>query len=146
MRQGQGILSITRGLMKLQEKYLEGLRKSYMLSLIEITIITFLHNNPTFDTASEIAEMRMLQKGNVSKGVESLIQKALLRRTPDPQDRRRIHLSLTQAAAPIVQEIEIVQQKLFTQVFTGFSSEETALYTQLNDRIYRNILTGLERM
>lgn len=145
MEQSQNILFLTRGLIKLQERYLEDVRHAHQLSHIEVTIITFLHNNPAHDTASDIAEMRMLQKGNVSQGVESLIQKSLLRRTADTHDRRRIHLSLTEKALPIVQEIEQQQQSLFQQIFTEFSEDELQLYANLNERIYDNIISGLER-
>lgn len=145
MRQAHNILFIMRGLTKLQERYLETLRKTHQLSQIEITIISFLHNNPAHDTASDIADMRMLQKGNVSRGVDSLIRKNLLCRTADAHDRRRIHLSLSDAAMPIVQQIEAQQQALLQQVFAGFTAQECATYASLNARIYQNILTGLER-
>lgn len=56
--------------------------RGYRLTLIEATIISFLQNNPGKDTAADIVELRMLSKGNVSQAVESLMQKALLRREP----------------------------------------------------------------
>ena len=65
------------------------------LAPLEATILGFLHDNPTKDTAAEIAECRLLAKGNVSIAVERLIQKGLLQRRQDREDRRKIHLSLT---------------------------------------------------
>ena len=44
---------------------------------------------------ADIVELRMLLKGNVSQAVESLIQKSLLKREQNKEDRRKIHLSLT---------------------------------------------------
>ncbi len=143
MNSNANILLITRGIAKLYEQYLEELRKSNQLSQIELTIISFLHNNPGMDTASDIAEMRMLQKGNVSQGVESLIQKSLLCRTPDTQDRRRSHLSLTENALPLVNEIEVQNQRLLNQIFSGFSDEEQHLYGIMNERIQNNITNSL---
>lgn len=145
MLQSHNILFLTRALVKLQERYLEGIRKTHGLSQVEITIITFLHNNPGHDTASDIADTRMLQRGNVSQGVESLIQKSFLARTPDAHDRRRIHLSLTKGALPIVREVEQQQKELLKQVFFGFSQEDLQMYTGLNERMMDNILAGLER-
>ena len=43
---------------------------------------------------ADIVERRMLPKGNVSAGVETLVQKGLLMRRQDQTDRRKIHLSL----------------------------------------------------
>ncbi len=139
------ILFITRGITKLYEQYLEEIRKENNLSQIEITIICFLHNNPEYDTASDIVEMRMLQKGNVSQGVESLIQKSLLCRTPDANDRRRQHLSLTDVALPLLEKIELQNKRLLSEVYSGFSSEEQNLYSSLNERIKNNILASMEK-
>jgi len=77
------LLVYTRTLVKLYDLYMEKIRLNYHFSHIEITIISFLHNNPGKDTAKEICDMRMLPKGNVSQGVESLIQKQLLVRQQD---------------------------------------------------------------
>ena len=79
-----------RAAMKFQDSLLKQLSETYGLTLIEANVITFLHNNPGKDTAADITELRMLSKGNVSQAVESLIQKALLKKsassiqTPDP--------------------------------------------------------------
>ena len=83
MQRATDILLLIRGLGKLNDKCLETVRKEYELSQIEVTIMGFLHNNPGKDTVGEIAYWRMLPKGNVSQGVESLIQKRLLQRICD---------------------------------------------------------------
>ena len=85
-------------MMKLYEKYLEDVQMKHRLSHIEIAIIGFLYNNPERDTAADIVERRMLPKGNVSAGVETLVQKGLLMRRQDQTDRRKIHLSLLEKA------------------------------------------------
>ncbi len=83
-----------RQLNKLYECMLKEICRRHKLTLIETTIISFLYNNPGRDTAADIVELRMLSKGNVSQAVELLIQKSLLKRIPDENDRRRIHLEL----------------------------------------------------
>ncbi len=143
MKPTSNILFITRGITKLYEQYLEDFRRTNKLSQVELTIISFLYNNPEMDTASDIVEMRMLQKGNVSQGVESLINRGLLRRNPDSNDRRRNHLSLTDDAIPLVEEIELQNKRLFNHIFSGFSKEEHELYTNLNERIYFNVINSL---
>ena len=49
--------------------------QEYGLTLAEATVISFLYNNPGRDTAADIVELRMLQKGNVSQAVETLVQR-----------------------------------------------------------------------
>ena len=116
---------LVRSMNKLYDQCMDGIRRKHGLSQIEIIIVSFLHNNPSRDTAGDIALFRMRPKGNVSQGVDSLIQKRLLARFPDGADRRKIHLKLTEMALPIVEEIE-----------TFFA---------LNRRLMKNIMDSLER-
>lgn len=144
-RSATDILLSIRTLMKLYEQTLSEIKTDCRLSLMEINIISFLHNNPGKDTIGDIAELRMLPKGNVSQGVESLVQKSLIRRTPDKADRRKIHLTLTSQAYPLVEEIEEAKRLFFLRAYDGFSAEETALFFQLNNRIAENARKWLER-
>ena len=127
-----------RLIMKLHDGMLKQLCEEQRLTPIEANIIRFLHNNPGLDTAGDIVEMRMLSKGNVSQGVETLIQKGLLKRTPDTADRRKIHLSLLPEAQPITDEIDAFQDQLGEELFRGFSSREFALFNELNCRLMEN--------
>lgn len=79
--------------------------------MMEATIITFLRNNPSVDTAADIAELRMLSKGQVSQAVESLVQKGLVTRQPDASDRRRIHLLLCEKSIPVTDSIDAIQRQ-----------------------------------
>ncbi len=146
MKGNTELLLLIRRMMKLYEACLEDIRKKYQLSQLEIKIIGFLFNNPGKDTAKDISQLRMIPKGNVSQGVESLIQKSLLLRTQDEQDRRKIHLTLTDAAAPVVEEIKSANDVFRTQAFFGFSKEELSLYRELNHRLMENLIQGLERI
>ena len=91
MKNASDMLLLVRYMMKLYEKHLENVQMKYQLSHIEIAIIGFLYNNPEKDTAADIVERRMLPKGNVSAGVEMLVQKELLIRRQDQADSRKIH-------------------------------------------------------
>ena len=46
----------------------------------EIEIIMFLFNNPDYDTAKDISELRKFPKSCVSKAVDNLIKKGLFRK------------------------------------------------------------------
>jgi len=134
-----------RQILKLQQSMLKEICAQYRLTLMEATIISFLKNNPTRDTAGDIVEYRMLSKGNVSQAVESLIHKSLLERTPDLEDRRKIHLSLLPAAHPISEAIDHLQKQFFSELFQGFTEEELSLYTNFNNRFVENTRRALER-
>lgn len=133
---------ITRYMFKMYEQYLENIRINYSLSQIEIKIIGFLYNNPGKDTAADIVELRMLPKGNVSQGVDSLVTRGLVKRTPDQTDRRKIHLSLEETSIPIVKEIRNANREFQKELFFGFTEEEKKLYEQLNKKIMDNLRKG----
>ena len=100
------VFDMTKCLMKLQEKYLESVRYEFNLSRIEIIILTFLYNNPSYDSARDIVEFRMLQRGNVSAAVDTLEKKGYLIRYTDSDDKRIVHLKLTEQTNDIVHAIE----------------------------------------
>ena len=138
MHQTNTLLSNIRRIVRLYDSMLRPVCDRYGLAPIEATIISFLQNNPGRDTAADIVELRMLSKSNVSQAVESLIQKSLLQRRQDTEDRRRIHLSLTSKSAPITHEIEAVRKEFLKQIFRGFTEEEIKQFAKFNERIAEN--------
>ena len=133
-----------RGVIKLYEKMLKRVCTEHHLTVIEADVISFLQNNPEKDTAADIVELRMLSKGAVSKAVESLIQKSLLDRRPDQQDRRRIHLILRPEAGPVTESIESVQDEFWNMVLEGFTEEELEEYARFRKKLLNNIDRAME--
>lgn len=134
-----------RLIVKLHESALKEVCEQYHLTLIEANIISFLHNNPGKDTAGDIVELRSLSKGNVSQGVETLIQKNLIMRTPDRTDRRKIHLSLLPDVKPVTEMIDLLQTQLGEELFHDFSSREFEQFTELNQRLMENAKNARKR-
>ncbi len=144
MRQTNTLLSNIRRVIKLYDSMLKPVCDRYGLVPIEATIISFLYNNPGKDTAADIVELRMLAKSNVSQAVESLIQKSLLQRRQDTEDRRRIHLALTSEARPITEDIETVREVFRKQLFRGFTEEEQKQFAWFHDRVAENTKRAME--
>ncbi len=144
MQQTNTLLSNIRRIIKLYDNMLKPVCDRYGLVPIEATIISFLQNNPGRDTAADIVELRMLAKSNVSQAVESLIQKSLMQRQQDTEDRRRIHLSLTAEVQPITKDIEAVREAFRKQIFRGFTKEEQQQFSRFNDRIAENTRIAME--
>lgn len=145
MKRPTDFLTNIRRIIKLHESMLKGICETYRLSLIEATIISFLYNNPGKDTAADIVELRMLSKGNVSQAVESLMQKSLLQCRQDTEDRRKIHLSLTQAAQPITASLKELFQQFHEELFFGLSKEELELFDRVNEQIIVNTQNAIAR-
>lgn len=145
MKDNSNIWAGIRKSIKLYESMLKCVCDKYHLSGIEADIISFLQHNPGKDTAMDMVELRILSKGSVSKAVEALIQKSILRRHQDKYDRRIIHLELLPQANPILESIEEVQEKFWKVVFRGFTKQEQELYEEFNSRIFKNTLSAAER-
>ena len=145
MLKGGEILQRFQAVMRLFELSGKDVCEKYGLTQIESNILMFLNNNPCKDTASDIVDLRRLPKANVSKAVESLIQKDLLLRRQDTGDRRRIHLMLTGDAQKMIPDISAVLDAFSAQLFSGFTPEEQKQYADMNVRIWQNALEGLER-
>ena len=125
-------------------KYLESVRYEFNLSRIEIIILTFLYNNPSYDSARDIVEFRMLQRGNVSAAVDTLEKKGYLIRYTDPDDKRIVHLKLTEQTDDIVRAIEEKQEALVSCIFAGFSEDEKKNFAAYNTRLYQNVMSHLK--
>ena len=65
-------------------------------------ILMFLANNPDYSTAGDIVNVRKIKANLVSVNVEKLAKDGYIERTNIEGDRRKIRLSLTEKAQPIV--------------------------------------------
>ena len=139
------LLQNVQVVMQLLDHSARSLTEKYGLSQGEANVLMFLVNNPGRDTATDIVELRMLPKANVSKAVEGLIQKKLLVRRPDAADRRRVHLLLTPAGAAMTAEVEALRDVFATDLFLGFTPRQREEYAALNARIIENAQKALER-
>lgn len=145
MRPMTDFLATIQQITKLHENMLKDICAEHGLSLLEAKVLSFLHNNPDRDTAADIVELRMLPKGNVSQAVESLVQKQLLSRRPDTVDRRRIHLSLTELAAPIVLDLDVLRVRFQAAVFAYISPEEQQQFEQIYRRLGENARNAMNK-
>ena len=132
----------------------QGIRKLYCslftpmlerrgLTQLEVDILLFLANNPEYDTARDIVEKRHLAKSHVSVGVDALAGRGLLLRQMREGNRKTIHLVLTEAAAPIVEEGRAVQRQYGETLLAGFTEEEKAELFRLLDQIGENVDAAL---
>jgi len=137
-------LSYLDNIQKSKKKYaslMEPLCRRYDLTRNELDVLLFLANNPGFDRAADIVSMRQIAKSHVSLSVSNLEKRCLLARQFEASDRRTAHLRLTEAAAPIVQEGQVLQQQFFRQLFAGLSHEELMQFGTILMKICNNIET-----
>ena len=145
MTQQTEILLAIRAVRKLYHTVCEPVRRQYGVTQPEIEVIAFLANTAGYDMASDIVQLRMLPKANVSQAVESLILKGWLIRRPDAHDRRRVHLALSDSAQPLAREIRQAREWFGQRLFSGLLPKEQEQYAALSRRILQNATGNTER-
>lgn len=126
---------------KLQRVYMQictNAVKDYSFTSCEIAILLFLDNNKPLDTAKDITEYRGISKGLVCKNVDSLINKGYLSSKVDENDKRYIHLSITEKADDIIQKLRIARKSFFSQLFNNVSDDEIALLKSITSKMTKN--------
>ncbi len=73
---------------------------------------------------SELSEELLVTGGNVTGLVDRLAHDKLVIREPSHDDRRVVHVTITEKGQKLVNEALATQQTLLSSVFDDFSSEE----------------------
>lgn len=114
--------------------------RKWNLTKNELDVLLFLHNNPEFDRAADIVAHRGMTKSHVSLSVSNLEGRGLLTRREDPEDRRAVHLILSEEGHAIAEAGREYQVRFFTALFDGMSWEELLQLQNLMERIQDNIV------
>ena len=123
----------------LYSKCVEGVCVKHSITRMELDILLFLANNPCFDTATDIIEVRYLSKSQVSSSIKLLEQYGYLRKEYLESNRKTAHLRICKEAMDIIHDGQAAQEKFISIMLDGFSQEEINSMKQYNDQILRNI-------
>lgn len=129
---------------RLYDKKIKGMAERYGLTPAEVNVLLFLANNPEYNTAKDISEMRMLPKSCVSKAVDSLTRQGFLTSREDERDRRILHLFILPAATGVVKDAQENQREFISCVFCNFTQEERRTLDALTGKLLINIKEALE--
>lgn len=113
--------------------------KRWGLTRNELDVMLFLANNPGFDRAADIVSRRGLAKSHVSLSVSNLEAKGLLTRRFDEEDRRTVHLQLTEQALNIAKQGRDAQVGFFSSIYAGLSGEELEIWQTIMLKLVKNI-------
>lgn len=99
-----------------------------------------LHQEPG-QTQEELTRSVLIDKAVTARTVKRLEGDGLLRRDPDPEDRRALRLSLTPSGEALIPEIRKILDARQEIVFKGFSDTERASLMAFLDRMVSNAVT-----
>lgn len=132
------LLQFSQQFSKFYHHRFEHLMAQHKLSMREIQVLLFLANNPDYDTARSITELRGISKSQVSQAVDLLAAEGMLLRTPDKADRRMVHLSITPAGLPIAQSAQEIQSGCAQALVEGLSPQQLEELQTLLETVLEN--------
>lgn len=104
----------------------------------ELDLITFLSNNE-MDTSKEIADSLGLSKSLIARSVDSLVAKGYLETRVDKEDRRYIHLVLTDHAKPIADRLRDRRKQFIASMTEGISQEQFTQFEEALEKMIANV-------
>ena len=109
------------------------------ITRMELDILLFLANNPCFDTATDIVEIRYLSKSQVSSSVKSLEERGYIRREYAEKNKKTAHLRVCEFARPIITDGREAQEKFVTIMLQGLTEEEQECMKKCLNNIWENV-------
>lgn len=125
-------------LKRLYDQTVEPVARSHDITRMELDILLFLANNPSFDTAADMVERRQLTKSHVSTSIADLVAREFLERFFRDGNKKLVHLRLLDAASPIITEGRQAQQRFFAAILAGFTPEQSKLMADHLQKIAAN--------
>ena len=113
--------------------------KKWDLTRNELDVLLFLANNPEFDRAVDIVNNRGLSKSHVSLSISNLERRGFLERIDDPDDRRTVHLHLTQRGKEIAETGRMSQKRFFSYLHQGVTQEQIDMMIDFSRKVAENI-------
>ena len=108
-------------------------------------ILLFLANNPAYQTAADIVEVRKIKANLVSVNVDKLVRDGYLTREAVPGDRRKTRLLCTEKAQPIILQGRQLQSAFLQRLFahTDQQMQDAFLKTiSIMDKNLNGLLEG----
>lgn len=94
-------------------------------------------------TISEISEKTSLAKNTVSVVINGMVNKGIVERNINPENRRQTIVSLTEYAKSLQAKYEVVSQQMNTLFYQGFSEKEQNQFEQYLARILTTLVKNL---
>jgi len=115
------------------------LLEEFDLPQVSFDILMFLANNPEYNTAQEICAIRHIKKNLISVHVEKLVSAGYLERNAVTGDRRKVGLSCTPKAQPIIDAGRQMQKKFIEQLTNGVTEDEWKAHKAVLEKIEVNV-------
>lgn len=123
----------------LYAKCVENVCSRHQITRMELDILLFLANNPCYDTATDIVEIRYLSKSQVSASIKLLEERGYLRKEYAAGNRKTAHLKICEDASDLIADGRRAQEKFVAINLQGLDQKEIEGMKRCLDRILKNI-------
>ncbi len=105
---------------------------AYGISNVSYFTMVMLHSTPhNLANPSELCRATGETRGNMTRICDELVDKGLMQRVPNEEDRRRVDLSLTDAGVAVLHEVIPKLRKEMAAVYRCFTDDEKATFAGL---------------
>lgn len=120
---------------KMSYKAIEG----HGLAPAEIDVLMFLFNNPSLDMAKDISRCKGISKALICRSADSLCKRGLISTKVDKNDRRIVHLSLTDDASEIVDKLKESKDIFSNKIKEGIEEDDMRVFTRVLKAMMDNV-------
>ena len=109
----------------------------FALSITQWRIMAVLGESPGC-SADQVSAKTQIEKSMLSRAINKLLERKLLKREFSDTDKRRSILSLTHIGLDVYNEIVPLSYQYEKQLMRCFNQAEKALFEQLLDKLYQH--------
>ncbi|MEH7435879.1 MarR family transcriptional regulator [Neobacillus drentensis] len=106
----------------------------YNLSITEFSVLEVLYHKGK-QTIQQIGHRILISSGSMTYVIDRLEQKGILNRSACPNDRRAIHVALTDHGKSLMEEIMPKHQELVDNMFGSLTSNESEELVKLLKKV-----------
>ena len=119
--------------------YCKSICREYDINQTEFDILMFFGNNPDYDCAKDIVDVRKIKANLVSINVDKLVNDGYLERKLMLNDRRKYRLVLTKQGKALVKKGKEVQDSFFELLFNSVSAKDRSAFNKVLELIDNNL-------
>lgn len=119
--------------------YCKSICREYDINQTEFDILMFFGNNPEYDCAKDIVDVRKIKANLVSINVDKLVNDGYLERKLMLNDRRKYRLVLTKQGKALVKKGKEVQDSFFELLFDSVSAKDRSAFNKVLELIDKNL-------
>ncbi|MGH1371231.1 MAG: MarR family winged helix-turn-helix transcriptional regulator [Cellvibrionaceae bacterium] len=112
-------------------------KDKFAISITEWRIMAVLGSNPG-SSADEVSAKTQIEKSILSRAISKLLQRNLIEREFDEEDRRRSILTLSNTGISVYNEVVPISYDYEKRFLACFSDDEQRQFRQLLDRLYQH--------